>query len=301
MKSRVLLNLFLLIFIVALALFLFNDKDNTPEIKILSAAPADSIKKIFIHHNKRDTLLTKSNQEWRLIEPIDIPANQFRVQTLLNILSAQSHAQYNTAELDLKKYGLDNENTYIVFNNIKINFGHVNPINHFRYVQINNQLHLTEDLFYPLLSSRIGSLITRELISTKKTISKLVLPENSFSRDNNSLWQAQDDISSDAIVDVIHHWQHKQAFAVHDYIARESLAEIQVYFEGETTPILFNVTDIDPWLIIARRDIGLEYHFNLEDYDILLRPGAVDLKTKENQNESLRVSPEEFMNSIQTQ
>lgn len=301
MKLRLLLNLFLFLIVITLGLFLLNDESDSPELKMLSNVPADSIKKIFIHHNKRDTLLTKSNQEWRLIEPIDISANQFRMQTLLNILSTQSHAQYNIAELDLKKYGLDKENTYIVFNNIKINFGDVNPINNLRYVQINKQLHLTEDLFYPLLSSRIGSLITRELITKDKIINQLVLPENSFSRDSNGLWQARDTLSSDAIIDVIHQWQNKQAFAVHDYIARDSLAEIQVYFEGETTPVLFNVTDIEPWLIIARRDIGLEYHFNLEDYDILLRPGAVDLKDKKEQSESIRVSPEEFMNQIQTQ
>lgn len=299
MKYRLLLNLFLLLFVIALGVFLFNDKDDTPEVTTLSAAPKDSINKIIIHHKKRDTLLIKSNQEWRLIEPIDISANQFRIKILLNILTSQSHAQYNVAELDLKKYGLDKEDTYIIFNDIKIIFGSFNPINNFRYVQINNQMHVTEDLFYPLLSSRIGSLVARELITKDKTISQLVLPENSFIRDSNGLWQAHDELSSDAIIDVVHHWQHKQAFAVHDYITRDSIAEIQVYFEGDKTPIVFNVTDIDPWLIIARRDIGLEYHFNLEDYDTLLRPSAVDLTAKDDLNESIYVSPEEFMNQLQ--
>ena len=55
---------------------------------------------------------------------------------------------------------------------------------------------------------------------------------------------------------------------------RESLGDISVHLAGVAEPISFQVTDTDPWLIIARPDLDIEYHFNLEFYDRLLKPGV---------------------------
>ena len=305
MRSRLLINLFLLLLAIVLGTFLFVDEiDQNGTIK-LSNISADSIDQISIHHKQREIILKKSAQQWRLTKPIEISANQFRIKTLLNLLGTNSYAQYNTDELELEKFDFDKIDTHISFNNTKVSFGMINPLNDLRYVKINNELHLIDDHFYPLLSSQIGTLIARELLPVNATISKLVLPEITFTRDINKLWQSNGDISSDAIVEAIYQWKHKQAFAVHNYMARESLGEIRIYFENSETPTLFNITDIEPWLIIARPDLNLEYHFNLEDYDDLLRPGSSKELPESPQNEldnqTLQVSPDEFMNAIQPQ
>jgi hypothetical protein len=305
MHSRLLINLFLLLLAIGLGTFLFVDEIDQNGITKLSTISADSIKQISIHHQQREILLNKSNQQWLLVKPIEISANQFRIKTLLNLLSSNSLAQYNADELELKKFGFNTTDTYISFNNTKISFGMTNPVSNLRYVKINNELHLIDDNFYPLLSSQIGTLIARELLADSTKISKLVLPEQTLTRDDNKLWKSTDDISSDAIIETIYQWTHKQAFAVHDYNERESLGEIQVYFENIENPVEFSITDIEPWLIIARPDLKLEYHFNIEDYDALLRPGIVkplnDEARKESDEQTIQVSPDEFMNAIQSQ
>lgn len=305
MRSRLLTNLFLLLLAIGLGAFLFVDEIDQNGIKKLSDISADSINQISIHHNQREIILNKSDQQWRLMEPIEISANQFRIKTLLNLPGTNSYAQYNADDLELKKFDFDKIDTQISFNNTKVSFGMVNPLNNLRYVKINNELHLIDDHFYPLLSSQIGTLIARELLADSTKISKLVLPEQTLTRDQNKLWQGTDDMSSDAIAETIYQWTHKQAFAVHNYIERESLGEILVYFENIENPIKFTITDIEPWLIIARPDLKLEYHFNLEDYDVLLKPGASKPIPEDPQNEldnqTLQVSPDEFMNAIQQQ
>ena len=305
MRSRLLTNLFLLLLAVSLGMFLFVDEIDQNGTKKLSDISADSITQISIRHQQREIVLNKIDQKWHLIKPVDISANQFRIKTLLKLLSTISHAQYKVNDLDLKEYGLDEADTYISFNDTKIDFGIVNPINNLRYVRMNNELHLIDDHHYPLLSSQIGALVARELLPASKKINKLVLPEQTLARDENNLWKSTNDISSDAIVETIQQWTHKQAFAVHDYVERESLGEIQAYIENNEAPLLFNITDVDPWLIIARPDIKLEYHFNLEDYDTLLRPGATkqipDNLQNESTTETLQVSPDDFMNAIQSQ
>ena len=305
MQSRLITNLFLLLLVIVLGTFLFIDEVDQNGTKKLSPVSADSINQISIHHQQREILLNKSGQQWFLVKPIEIAANQFRIKTLLNLLSTDSLAQYNRDDLKLNNFGFNTTDTHISFNNTKISFGMTNPMNNLRYVEINNKLHLINDHFYPLLSSQIGTLIARELLANSTNIIKMILPEQTLTRDQNKLWRSTDDISSDAIVETIYQWTHKQAFSVHDYVERESLGEIQVYFENLEQPIKFTITDIEPWLIIARPDLKLEYHFNLEDYDALLRPGIVkplnDEARKESDVESIQVSPDEFMNAIQPQ
>ena len=298
MHSRLITNLFLLILVVGLGTFLFINEEDQNIIKKLSAISAESIDQITIHHKQREIILKKSDQQWQMIKPVAIAANQFRIKTLLNLLSTGSHAQYPTGSLELEKYGLEQSETYVIFNNTKINFGIINPLNNLRYVILNSQLHLTDDYYFPLVSSQIGTLIARELLPADTKIKKLVLPEHILTRDENNLWTSTDEISSDAITEAVYQWTHKQAFAVHDYMERESLGEIQVYIESSKAPITFNITDVDPWLIIARPEVKLEYHFNIEDYDALLRPGVSKPPLPE---ESLQVSPDEFMNAIQSQ
>ncbi|MDH5612416.1 MAG: DUF4340 domain-containing protein [Gammaproteobacteria bacterium] len=305
MRSRLLINLFLLLLVIALGMFLFVDEADQNNIKNLSVIPANNINQITIHHNQRDIILSKISQQWHLIKPVEISANQFRIKTLLSLLSTTSHAQYNVNNLDLGKYGLDKSGTFIRFNDIQIDFGIVNPINNLRYVKINDELHLIDDNYFPLLSSQIGTLVARELLPAAVKINKLVLPEQTLSLNDADLWQSTDNITTDAITETVYQWTHKQAFAVHDYVVRKSLAEIKVNVKNNDTPIVFHITDVDPWLIIARPDLMLEYHFNSEDYDTLLRPGAakklVDDLNNETMTETLQVSPDEFINSIQSQ
>ena len=305
MRSRLLTNLFLLLLAIGLGTFLFVDEIEHNGVKQLTDISADAISQIFIYHHQREINLDKSDSEWRMTQPIEITANQFRVKTLLNLLSTTSHVQYNADDLDLKKYGLDQPESFIRFDNFKIDFGILNPINDLRYVKIGNQLHLIDEHYYPLLSSQIGTLIARELLSANSKINQLVLPEATLTRADNELWKSTTDISSDAIVETIYQWTHKQAFAVHDYVARESLGEIRVHLDGSGTPILFQITDVEPWLILARPDMNIEYHFNLEDYDALLRPGASkkipDEFQDESSTETIQVSPDEFIDAIQSQ
>ena len=281
--------MFLLLLAIGLGVFLFVDETDQNEIKKLSNVSSDSIDQIYIHHNQREIILKKSDQQWWLIKPVKIPANQFRIKTLLNLLNTDSIAQYNTDNLDLEKYDLKKAETSISFNNTKIEFGIINSLNNLRYVKINNELHLTNDHFYPLLSSQIGTLVARELFPATTRINKLVLPDHTLARDENNLWKSTDNISSDAITEAIYQWTHKQAFAVHDYVERKSLGEIQAYLEEMETPVSFNITDIDPWLIIARPDVRLEYHFNIEDYDSLLRPGSSKQLPGEQKSDSIQV------------
>ena len=77
----------------------------------------------------------------------------------------------------------------------------------------------------------------------------------------------------DNINKTIDHWLHDQAFGVHEYLPRDTHGEVFVYLDnGQQQTISYIITDTDPWLILARPEIGLEYHLDIEAYELLISP-----------------------------
>jgi hypothetical protein len=277
MQSRTLLNILLLVFVLALAGYLYFDEQaekHAPTQAKLMQLEAEQVTRIDVRHNRRTIKLAKAGNRWRMLHPINIEANAFRIDTLLNMLDTASHASYSASTLELDKYGLSDPATSIAFNDETVYFGIVNPINDYRYVRSGDTVHLIDDHFYPLLSSQTGTLVARELLGSDADIEKLEMPRRSLYRDATGRWHSDEGLSADAINETLYHWRNSQAFGVHNYMPRESLENISVYLAGSPEPVQFVVTDTDPWLIIARPDLEIEYHFNLEFHDRLLRPGA---------------------------
>lgn len=302
MQSRLLVNLGLLLLVAALGYLVFtsNDKDSDAA-RVLTNIKAESINTITIRHNNRVTNIEKTNGHWQITSPVNIAANDFRIGTILKLLSTASYADYAADSLEPGKYKLEPADTSITFNKLQIDFGMINPINNYRYVKVNNRIHLIDDHHYPLLSSQPGTLVARTLLPADSKINKLVLPEQTLALNSKEIWRSTKEISADAVVETLNNWRNTEAFGVHDYFERKSLGAIKVYIDNVYEPIQFFITDVDPWLIIARPDIKLEYHFNLELYDSLLRPGAKKELPDEFSEQSESVSPEEFMKAMNKQ
>ena len=274
MLPRLLTNLMLLVIVITLGFFIYLKKNEPLDNHRLTLLEKNSITQIEIRHRARVTTLEKSGKHWRMTQPIKIDANDFRINTLLDMLASTSLATYPAATLALEKYELDSVQTSITFNDTTIAFGSVNPVNHNRYVMIGDRVHLVADMYYPLISSQLGALISQTLLPRDAVVNRLALPEQTLSRTDTG-WQSSDpDIHTDAIVETINHWRNSQAFGAHTYNPRSSLGKIEVDIDGKDEPLVFEITDIEPWLIIARPALDIEYHFNLEFYDRLLRPGA---------------------------
>lgn len=274
MLSRLLTNIILLVIVITLGVFIYISRDDPVDTQRLTQLDANSVTQISISHNTREVLLEKTAEHWRMLKPTVIDANDFRIKTLLDLLSTQSLASYAPDELELDKIGLAPARTSVQFNQLTIAFGIDNPINHNRYVLVDGRVHLISDQFYPLISSQLGTLVSQHLIARDAVITGIDLPEQTL-RKSDIGWQSSDTtVSTDSIQKVIDQWQQAQAFGVHTYNPRTSLGHIEVSIDDTQKPLIFEITDTSPWLIIARPELNLEYHFNLEFYDRLLRPGA---------------------------
>lgn len=273
MYKNNILNLVLFLVVISLASIIYFSEEASTELDRLSALNVADITSINIIHNTNTTTITKqADGHWQIMQPVNIAANDFRINSVLELVNAPVHSRYPVDEMNLANIGLDKPVTTIELDELSIAFGIVNPATELRYLRLGDSIYTIEDAYYPLLSSHFGTLVSLNLLQKNSRIEKLILGNQTISRDDNGLWQSNIDISADRINETIEHWQDDQAFGVHSYMEREPLGEVFIYLDKQQQPVSFIITDTDPWLILARPEIGLEYHLNIEAYDKLIVP-----------------------------
>ena len=266
------LNLVLFIIVITLAIVIYYSEEPNTQLDRLTDLDVNSISSINIQHNKNKTNLIKNNQRWEITQPISVGANDFRINSLLKLLNAPIHSQYSIDDINLTDIGLEKSATTISFDGQEITFGIDNTATGLRYIQLNNSVFTIEDVYYPFISSNFSTLVSFNLLPNDSRITKLILRNQTITKNSTGFWQSNIDMTADNINKTIDDWKHAQAFGVHEYIKREKLGEVFIYLENEQEPITYVIADEDPWLILARPELGLEYHLNIEAYNNLIIP-----------------------------
>jgi hypothetical protein len=274
MYKNNILNLVLFLVVISLASIIYFSEEESTELEKVSNSNISGISTIKIKHNQNTTSIIKSaNEHWKITEPVAVDANDFRINSILKLLNAPVHNQYSLDEINTSDTGLAEPLTSIQFNNHTIEFGITNPATDLRFIKYYNTVYTIEDVYYPLLSSHFGTLVSLNLLPADSKIEKLVLANQTIAKGEDGLWQSNSKISADNINKTLDHWRNDQAFGVHQYMQRgEELGEVFVYIEGQQQALTYVITDTDPWLILARPEIGLEYHLDIEAYNKLIAP-----------------------------
>ena len=271
MNSRTLANALLLLVLLGFIGFYISTKNKTLDIQRLTSLSLIEINRIQIPRNdKTDIILHKNTSVageaiWHMVKPYTIKAHQFRVNTLLGLSQTPINESYNINTLRLQDYALDKPRARIIFNSSEISFGKNNPLNNKRYLKIDNKLALVNDEIYPLVSAQAATFVDLRLLPDKQ-ISALTLPDIKIQKTDTAHWKSasktitNNALSADQIQTLLDNWRSAQAFAVHRYMPRKKLGMIKITFD--TGDINFKLTDDDPWLILARPDLGIEYHLH---------------------------------------
>jgi len=276
MLKKNLLNLFLLIFVAVLTYLVINSEPENKLLDRLSTINPNTINSISIQHNAHRSQLNKQQDEktdyWQFIAPVKIDGNPFRISSLLQLLNAPIHSKYKLSEVNLDDIGLSKPSTQIKFDSHLIQFGTINPLNDLRFILYNDNVYLIEDVYSPLIRSNFTTLAALELLPRDSKLQKLVLLNQTIEKNNTGKWKSKPALASDTIVETVQKWQQHQAFAVHEYLERPALGEVSIFLEDKNEPIIFKITDTDPWLILARPELKIEYHLDLDVYNTLLSP-----------------------------
>lgn len=272
MNSRSWLNIVLFLFLVAAVTFFVNQKNSASDVKRLSSLKIDDITEIQISRTQGKSIKFKKNKfnVWYMTQPYQIKAHQFRINTLLSLTQTPVDKTYNSKDLELSQYALDPPRARITFNDIEFAFGKTNPINNKRYLLVQHKMSLLLDQAYPLISAQASSFIDLSLLLDDFDITKIKTPASNISRNKDLLWIATEEnkLNADQIQSFLQHWRSAQAFAVHKYLVRKKLGTITI--NSDNKELIFEISDDDPWLILALPKLEIEYHLDKSMKNILL-------------------------------
>ncbi len=264
MRSRLLLNLLLLCCVVALATFLILLPGEPPAIPIkrLTEIDPDSIHNIRVEqHDQEPVTFIKQEDHWLMTRPYQVPANNARVNTVLSILAAQSHAQLAVDE-DLFRFKLDPPQLVLRLDEHVIRFGDTDALDERRYVLSDNTVHLINDTLYPQLISAATVFINPRLLPDDAEVISLQLPDHTLQL-NVGNWSIEpaEDVDVEMLPDLIKAWQQASAITISSYEQNEHNGEIQIHLK-DGKQILFQIITMPPRAILARPDLGIQYHLD---------------------------------------
>lgn len=266
MTSRLWLNLALFLLVVILVSIVVFEPGKEPPATLPRLTELTSAEITHIHI-KRATgkdieLVKETNGQWWMHNPYYLPANEFRVQSLLRLAETESLSSHNLADLQPASYGLNQPRAIVTFNrNTQIRFGDAEPLHQRRYVQIGDQLHTIVDTFYYQAAASPTIYLNHALLPPSANINKLVLPKLQLLLKNGQ-WQRippYPDYSADASIELINNWRYAQALELRTSEVKDGKADIEVYLTDQPEPLRFKLLQTEDEVILLRLGLGLEY------------------------------------------
>jgi len=278
--SRSAANLALLALVAglaALAWWLEGRGPAAPERRLSTIVPR-AVKVIELRSRALgEVLLERTDRGWRMRRPYPLAASGERVERLLALLNAPSLGGFRAAGNDLAEYGLDPPRATLRVDGERFELGATEPLDGRRYVLHDGEVHLTADVWVRYLELPAAALVDPAPLGPAARVRALALPGLRL-REGPSGWRAEPAgrlASADRAVALVAAWEHAQAFAVRPLDpALEWHEEVAVEVAGEPRPLRFRVARGERELILARPDLGLQYHLTRDEGERLLGPGA---------------------------
>jgi hypothetical protein len=287
MNTRNLVNLGLAFALTGLVILAAYNPDKTISASsvILTQIKPEEVQKLVIEQALqgqifKQMVLIKNNDQWQMSQPYSHLANTLRINKLLKLSLAKSHAQYKTADINLKQLKLSFPDLIISLNKTKLFFGTTDALKGYRYIRINDTVHLITDRFSHLVHGKATALISPALLPKKIMISKLVLPELTLQL-NDAGWKTTRydiSISADQLQQFLNEWRFSRALRVSRIADRENGQPIEKndgtieLYNNKNHLFKFNLIRSENEIILSRPDTGLRYHFAIETGERLLKP-----------------------------
>ncbi len=242
---------------------------NEQNIPLTALDPATINRIIIVRSQGRRIEFQKQKDQWLMQEPYVLSANVARINTMLKLPTAHSYAQIRRGETDLARFRLDSPAVSIRFNDTEIAFGDKSPIAEQRYVLVNDTVHLINDSLFEQLQAPATFFVDTRILPTGTHIQSLVLAHLTF-RKQNGQWTTEPpyEIRSDQSDKTMPIWQDLDAISIREYVPAENHGTVSIDL-GEPGKLEFVIVSPPPQLILARADLGLQYHISGDDAERL--------------------------------
>lgn len=154
MRNRlVALALLAIVIVVLIVVFNYQSGSDTPRaVPLASLAPATVTRLAAKRLGKPLFVVHRANGGWTMLAPKKGRADAERIKLLLSKLGENTARQYPAASIDLEEAGLAPPLYTLEANNVRIDFGSVNPTTLLRYVRRGDTVYAIMDRIAPLLA-----------------------------------------------------------------------------------------------------------------------------------------------------
>ncbi|MEM7292003.1 MAG: DUF4340 domain-containing protein [Pseudomonadota bacterium] len=198
LPRRTAVNIMLYIGVIAMGLVTYYDvREEANDEPSVAVFDVDAVHQLTLHRPGYSTIvLQRKADSWYLTEPIDVEADDTRVEALLRLDSLDPSAAYSVTELDLTELGLGIPQATLNFGDeeqsIQILLGGLGPNQTRRYIQIGQWVWLVDDIYLPLVQGGLRAFARLALLPMGTTLSAVRGPNGTTLTDSPTLdaWHA---------------------------------------------------------------------------------------------------------------
>lgn len=275
------LNLIMTATIIVLIVFLYFRPQSSGNTEYPVANElAEAVQDLRIVKQQQEIVLRRQDDQWHLIKPVQIRADNEKVGKILEILQARSQQRF--AKADLGRFGLERPHAQLTIGNAYFDFGGFAPTTHQQYVATGDYVYLLAPRFALALPRNASDLINPRLFVAGEIPVKFKLPHGEVALlDGN--WHVTPQHAAEALnAETLRHWVQlwQSAHAAELKVAAElgsdfvetGLINIGLQDEKEINlKILQNQSSI----VLLRAQEGIGYQFPLEIGRQLLDPNTL--------------------------
>tara|TARA_B100000029_G_scaffold237403_1_gene234477 strand:- start:1627 stop:2442 length:816 start_codon:yes stop_codon:yes gene_type:complete len=266
MNQRIWINILLCFVVFLLSIFTIFDNENIKEDpSFLSTIDPNKISKIEIERKNLESLsFSKKNGEWEINSPLKIQANSKRIKSILNLLTTKSYKKLNLNEVDIAQFNLRSPEVILKLDQNNFLFGTTHPIDQKRYVLFNEIIHLIDDYLFHQLMVNVYFFADVKLLPKNLDIISIVSQKNKLQKNNNKWTSSVKKYNEEKIISIVSKWENAIALSVGEYKENENLETISIHaLSGEK--IDFTIMENESYLILGRKDIGIQYTLSRDD------------------------------------
>jgi hypothetical protein len=282
MKSKVLVNLVLVLLLTGLVLYAFfrPKEQSDPGIR-LTQLKRDEITGVTVERRGSPTIrLEKRDGGWRISAPLQTRADPIQVDRLTDIATAT--AKHKLPPGDPGRYGLDPPQVKLTLNDQAFAFGRVNDVTYEQYVATAGTVYLVPPFYGYGIPVEVTKLVSRRLLDDAEVPVAFDFGRYRIARDDRGTWtmeganpvQQGKTLSQDDFNRWADEWRFSSSLGAEPRRGARGADRLVVQFKGGKK-VTMEILQKQPEFLLVRSDENMQYRFGTEVGRRLLDPHVV--------------------------
>lgn len=257
-------NLLLLVVAVGLGLAIWLSQEKADKGPPLTSIDPDTVSSIEVAHPGKPVIkLEKRGDQWFLTEPAQVAADKFEVNGILALADLELQKRFD-ADVELEALELSPPLYTVTLDQTLIKIGGKEPIQHRRYVAVDDIVGLVADPPSAALDADYSDLAARNVIPQGSDVTAITLPAFSLKKSPDGQWSSPEhpDATSSQLTRLVDAWRDARALwnaALTDEEDVQADTEIVRIELADGKRIELSVHAREPQLMLGNKALGVRY------------------------------------------